>query len=218
MNDLREEFDLDAWYVDRVDRGFSDRVLARMNVDALDRELEAMAIHTPPSSSSTTPRARAKRTRWVVAGAALAAAAMVLVLLQPEPAVEPELPAPAMVVMAPHASLVEGSGLDRNGIREAVREQFLPVARECYQALQQRTPEAQGTLKLEFGVVAREEVGVVDAVEVMEGSAPEDAVFQACLVAGMRKVVFDAPDARLVVIYPFVFAPAMSGVPSSVTF
>lgn len=216
MDELRDEIDLSAWSVERVDDGFAERCLARLNDDELDRELTAMADQllgesVPVSAEVTAGRGeRGHRRRWLVAGSAFAAAAAVLLSMRPEPSPEVPVPTPdAAVVMVPAAvdiDPVAAAELDKEAIRRAVREQFVPKAKVCYDVLRQRKPGLEGRVTLRLGVVAQGDRGVVDRVTI-DDSDFNDEAFESCLIDAMKSVIFDRPkgSGRVEIVYPVVF-------------
>lgn len=100
--------------------------------------------------------------------------------------------------------------LDRDGVRRAVTEQFVPAARRCYHELLRREPDAQGRVTLELDVVRDGDRGVVDRCEVVDAQSEiDDTRFRGCLVDAMKTVIFDAPtNDRVKVVYPFIFKRA----------
>jgi hypothetical protein len=224
MDDLGREIDLSAWRVPELPPTFADDVLHRMHTrdTALDDELEAMAAELaiegdedvafvrPPTAEAR--RGRASRLRF--AAIALATAAVVLLWLRPAPSRSPvvlEIP-PAPVSSAAELGPDDAADLDRDGIRRAVREQFVPEARRCYNALLRRSPSSEGRVSLQFGVIRKGGKGVVDRAEVLPDAEIDDATFHQCLVDAMLAVVFDPPASeRVEVVYPIVFRPGESG-------
>ena len=99
----------------------------------------------------------------------------------------------------------------REYIQRMLREQFIPLAKECYEELLDRDPQAAGRLKLDFSITGDSSVGgVVDEVELGDGTTFEDEEIRLCLRESMYSVVFDAPpeDGQVITIgYPIEFAP-----------
>ena len=103
---------------------------------------------------------------------------------------------------------IVAADLDRDGIRRAVTEQFVPAARRCYNELLRRDPVAEGRVTLRFGVVRDRDRGVVDRCEVVDAESEiADPGFRGCLVDAMKTVVFDAPSEndRVQIVYPILF-------------
>jgi hypothetical protein len=75
-----------------------------------------------------------------------------------------------------------------------MREQFAPLAGECYDQLLERTPDAEGQVTLEFSIMGDPSVGgvVVDA-GFGEATNLSEGEFTTCIRESMYSVVFDAP-------------------------
>jgi hypothetical protein len=199
---------------------------------SLDDEAERVATVRSMHGAQRSSRAP------LVVGVVAAAAAALLVWLWPD-APAPSLPAssspppvaapdveraPAAPIAAPHAEprptarvpepSAEPLELDRDKIREAVREQFIPEAKRCYNELLRRDPAAQGRVTLRIDVVRDGQRGIVEACEVVDDQSDlADATLRACLVAAMKALIFDAPagDGRVQIVYPVVFRPGENG-------
>ncbi|HWB81929.1 MAG TPA: AgmX/PglI C-terminal domain-containing protein [Nannocystaceae bacterium] len=113
-------------------------------------------------------------------------------------------PAPLVVTQARPADL------ERDEIRRAVQEQFVPAARRCYEELLRRDPIAEGRVTLRFGIVADGDCGRVDRCEVVDADSDlPDPRFRGCVVDAMKAVIFAAPrSGRVEVVYPILFRPA----------
>jgi hypothetical protein len=96
-------------------------------------------------------------------------------------------------------------------VQSAVRQQFTPLAGGCYEELLARVPGSAGTLVLDLVIAGDSAVGgVVDHVEVAEGSDLNDPEFITCMRESMFAVVFEPPPAGhryTTVRYPFSLAP-----------
>lgn len=95
-------------------------------------------------------------------------------------------------------------------IQERMREDFKPMAVKCYEELLARSPDAGGTAKLAFTIVADDELGaIVEDVSLGEGTTLLDGSFATCLTESMTTVRFAAPKAsgKTTVHYPFLFSP-----------
>lgn len=126
----------------------------------------------------------------------------------PEPALtgpEPARAGPEPARAGPESA--RAADLDRDSIRRAVTEQFVPKAKICYDELLTRAPGTEGRVTLRLWVVRRQDRGIVDHVEVAEDSDIADEAFRQCLVDAMFSVVFEppAPDDRVQIVYPFLF-------------
>lgn len=82
-------------------------------------------------------------------------------------------------------------------VERTMREQFLPLASECYETLLAAHPNAAGNVALEFSVLGDPAVGGV-VVDVNLG--PETTLvspeFRTCMSESMYAVVFDAPPGK----------------------
>jgi hypothetical protein len=92
-----------------------------------------------------------------------------------------------------------------------VREQYFPVARDCYQELLERQPNAGGKIVLEFAIVGNADAGVVDRVAIRDDEDTiEDPEFQLCMRESMYTAVFEPPPPGVeetTVVYPVMLAP-----------
>lgn len=113
-------------------------------------------------------------------------------------------------LFAPMPTL-DGGTVDPAYLRERIREDFLPMARGCYEQLLARHPGIGGRAVTEFVIVGDERVGgVVDEVTVEPGDGGlSDEGFSTCLSGSMSTMAFRPPPGRgsLRVRYPFVFTP-----------
>lgn len=100
--------------------------------------------------------------------------------------------------------------LDEEYVREAIRRDLIPLAKDCYISVLEVDPEFGGTLVLEFDVLGDEEVGgVVDAVVPGEGTNVTHAEFVECMSESMMTVTMPPPQGggTVHVTYPFLFEP-----------
>ena len=119
----------------------------------------------------------------------------------PEP--EPEAPRPEL------KSKIEGK-LDKDYIRERVREDLVPLAIECYNSVLEVDPEFGGRLVLEFDILGDEDVGgIVDDVQPGAGTDPMPPDFVECMSESMMTVTMPPPEGggRVHVTYPLLFEP-----------
>jgi hypothetical protein len=107
--------------------------------------------------------------------------------------------------------VLDGGTVDPTYLRERIREDFIPMARQCYEQLLARQPGASGRAVTEFVIAGDERVGgIVDEVRVEPGDGGlSDPGFGRCLEGSMSAVAFRPPPGRgtLRVRYPFTFAP-----------
>lgn len=95
-------------------------------------------------------------------------------------------------------------------VRDVVRDDYIPLAKQCYEATLAKNAKLSGRIEMSFTVVGDEKVGgVVDSAEFDdETSTIIDASFRTCLRESMLSVTFDAPPGgRLSVKYPIDFSP-----------
>lgn len=111
--------------------------------------------------------------------------------------------------------VLDGGTVDPSYLRERIREDFIPMARACYEQLLVRRPDASGRALAEFVIIGDERLGgVVDEVTVQpDDGGLSDEGFATCLRESMYTVAFRPPPGRgsLRVRYPFIFRPDDSG-------
>ena len=112
--------------------------------------------------------------------------------------------------------VLDGGTVDPAYLRERIQEDFVPMARACYEQLLGRRPDASGRALAEFVIIGDERLGgVVDEVSVQpDDGGLADEGFATCLRESMYTVAFRPPPGRgsLRVRYPFIFRPEDSGV------
>jgi len=215
VDERSTRIDVTAWRVAPLSDGFTDEVMRRIDepvepssVDALDLlepapDDERLAL-VPRSSQART--ARAPATLGTIALAVAAAILLVLWLARPLPTEAPATSAPTSPAMHVEAGPVEA--LDRDGIRRVIREQFQPAAKLCYEVLQindaPRGPGAmqrpyvspRGRVPLMFAVAREGDRGIVVRAEIGVEPDIDDRTFHECLLAAMRKSVFEGPFSK----------------------
>jgi hypothetical protein len=132
-------------------------------------------------------------------------------LLQPDPD-----EAPSQNDAIPSASLGQRRFRTTNDveaaarfIQERIRNDFVPMARGCYQELLQRKPEVEGDVVVGFEILGDESVGgVVNSAEIRNESTLRDELLETCLRESFLSVYFDPPPggARATIRFPFHFA------------
>jgi hypothetical protein len=120
---------------------------------------------------------------------------------KPPPAADPgEAPAPA------------GSAagkMDPKYIQERVREDFFPLARDCYDRALRRNPKLGGKVELHFTIVGDERVGgIVEDSFIGDGSTLHDEEFETCVTESMMSLAFAPPrgGGTVTVTYPIEFS------------
>jgi hypothetical protein len=110
----------------------------------------------------------------------------------------------------PPAMTPEEEQRRRDFIRQAVREQYFPIARSCYQELLDREPRAGGKVVMSFAIAGVGDAGVVDRVELLDDSTLDDPEFTQCMRESMYSTVFEPPprgSAETTVVYPVELRP-----------
>lgn len=126
---------------------------------------------------------------------------------------EAKVPAPtpsAAAASAPPPLSPEETESRRQYIREAVREQYFPIARSCYEELLERQPRASGKVVMSFAIVGDGEDGVVDRVELDDGTTMDDPEFTLCMRESMYSTIFEPPPPgteETTVVYPIALEP-----------
>jgi hypothetical protein len=104
----------------------------------------------------------------------------------------------------------DGRGIDPKYIQEAVREDLFPMARQCYEDLLARKPDAGGSLEMEFTIAGDDKIGgIVEEANVAKTSTLEDERLETCVRESLMTVSFPPPahDGVVTVVYPLVFGP-----------
>ena len=80
---------------------------------------------------------------------------------------------------------------------QAIREDFLPMARACAKDLASRKPDAGGTATIAFELLGDKKIGgVVNEAEIVDaGAAVGDEAFETCIRESLYGVYFDPPPA-----------------------
>jgi hypothetical protein len=97
----------------------------------------------------------------------------------------------------------------RDYIRTVVREDYFPLAKQCYESALATNPHLGGRISMSFAVVGDKKVGgVVESAGFDdEASTIIDPGFRTCLRESMLSVAFDAPPGgKVTVTYPIEFA------------
>ena len=100
--------------------------------------------------------------------------------------------------------------LSRKYIKDAIAEQLVPVARECYESALEDEPELEGKLVVEFMIVGAEEVGgIVESALISPSSTLHNPFLSDCMRESVMAVTFEPPEdgGQVKVSYPFVFQP-----------
>jgi hypothetical protein len=101
-------------------------------------------------------------------------------------------------------------GLTKEYIQARVREDFIPLARACYESALAKAPALAGHIIVNFTIVGAPGVGgIVDEAEINDRTDITDREFLMCMRESMLTMVFEAPqyEGWTTVVYPFEFAP-----------
>lgn len=106
----------------------------------------------------------------------------------------------------------ENQELDGEYIQHVMREELFPLARQCYEQLLERQPDAGGRVTLSYSIVGDAQLGgYVDDASIDAGApdAIQDPEMQTCMRESMNSISFAPPKTggAVTVEYPIEFAP-----------
>jgi hypothetical protein len=104
------------------------------------------------------------------------------------------------------AASADAGPLEPEYIKARIREDFVPLAKECYEAALERDPKLAGKMVFWFEIVGDEGVGgVVESADLVEGSTLDEAELTTCMRESLLSISFEAPrgSGRVTVKYPF---------------
>jgi hypothetical protein len=99
--------------------------------------------------------------------------------------------------------------LDKDYIQARIKEDLVPIAKECYESALEDDPKLGGRLVMKFSIVGDEDVGgVVDEADVDPTSDIKHDALRECMRESMLSLSFAPPEdgGTVQVTYPFVFA------------
>ncbi|HWB76991.1 MAG TPA: AgmX/PglI C-terminal domain-containing protein [Nannocystaceae bacterium] len=99
--------------------------------------------------------------------------------------------------------------LDKDYIQARIKEDLVPIAKECYESALEDDPKLGGKLVMKFSIVGDEDVGgVVDEADVDPSSEIKHDALRECMRESMLSLAFAPPEdgGTVQVTYPFVFA------------
>jgi len=103
-------------------------------------------------------------------------------------------PVPAAGGSEPAPSAAEARPLDEDYIQRHLREDFVPMGRECYQERAAKKPDLEGELVMVLHVVGDEKVGgIVESTEIEDGGTLTDPDVLDCLQNSMAAVAMPPP-------------------------
>jgi hypothetical protein len=121
------------------------------------------------------------------------------------------LPAASTATKAALAPFGPDAGtLDRVYIQKRIREDFVPLAKECYEAALERDGKLQGKLVFSFVIAGNDDVGgIVESAELDPSSTLVEKELVYCLRESLLSLSFEPPEQGgvVTVTYPFVFSP-----------
>ena len=122
---------------------------------------------------------------------------------------DPDAPKRADLRYAPMPERADGK-IDPDYLRQRMREDFLPMARGCYDELLARDPKAAGKIVVKMTIVGDEKVGgIVDEASIDRdaGTLPDDKL-ETCFRESMMSMAFAPPPhgGTVTVVYPFTLA------------
>lgn len=100
-------------------------------------------------------------------------------------------------------------GIEPKYIQERVRQDFFPLARDCYTSLLKRSPKVGGRAEIHFTIVGDESIGgIVEDASLGDGSTLNDAEFDDCIRESMMTMTFPPPKGggSVTVTYPVEFS------------
>jgi hypothetical protein len=106
----------------------------------------------------------------------------------------------------------EDQKLDKEYIQHVMREELFPLARQCYEQLLERQPDAGGRVTLSYSIVGDAQLGgYVDDTSIDAGAPDDiqDPEMLTCMRESMNSVSFAPPKTggAVTVDYPIELAP-----------
>lgn len=111
--------------------------------------------------------------------------------------------------LPPSTTAGDAGRLDPAYIQQRIREDFIPLARQCYEAARERDAAGDGKLVMSFNIVGDDDVGgIVEAADSTEDSTLTDPELLYCMRESMLSMSFEPPKhgGSVTVVYPFVFS------------
>jgi hypothetical protein len=127
-------------------------------------------------------------------------------------------PVPLSATGRPLAPMPSGTIIGDGGtsplaeyVKDRMREDFMPLARQCYEHELEKDPKFSGRFVLKYRIVGDKHIGgVVDsAVYDDEKTTMKSASFAQCMTESMMSVSFGAPPEdqhEINITYPYVFS------------
>jgi hypothetical protein len=99
--------------------------------------------------------------------------------------------------------------IDPSYIQDRVRNDFFPLARQCYSDGLVKNPALAGEVRFAFNIVGDEKTsGIVESVDVLNASTLRDPDVIECMRQSFLSVTFPPPEGggEVTVIYPIIFS------------
>jgi hypothetical protein len=88
----------------------------------------------------------------------------------------------------------DGGGIEPDYVNKVMHKDMRPMARQCYENLLAKDPDAGGRIDLEFTIVGDDELGgIVEEASVAKTSALSDEGFETCIRESAMTLVFPPP-------------------------
>ena len=110
----------------------------------------------------------------------------------------------------PATFAADAGTLDKAYIQKRIRQDFVPLAKECYEAALERDAKLGGKLVFSFVIVGDEDVGgIVESAEIDPSSTLVEKELVYCMRESLLSLSFEPPKhgGVVTVTYPFVFSP-----------
>ncbi len=111
----------------------------------------------------------------------------------------------------PTSPSASGEGFGKDYVRERIRDDYYPLAKDCYERGLKKNPKLAGKLVASFRIVGTKNTGgLVDWVDTAsEDNTLDDREVLECMKQSLYSVTFDPPphDGVVTVTYPIEFSP-----------
>lgn len=201
-----------VWYLARSDQGSTERpgsaAQASSTVETHSAALGSQPSRTAPAPSAAPRTLKDRKHRDEVRERIYAAFGEAPPGTPKAPNPPSSVPSPPLAPPPTPGSKPKGS-LAKEYIQKRIREDFLPLAKECYEAALERDPELGGKLTVNFEIVGDESVGgIVESAELSDDSDIRDEEFMYCMRESMLSMSFEPPKGggSVTVTYPFLFS------------
>ena len=100
--------------------------------------------------------------------------------------------------------------MDPSYLQSVIREDFVPMAKKCYEELLTRQPDAGGRIMMTFKIVGDDKLGgIVEDAAVEADGGVADEKMSTCVRESLSTLAFRPPadDDVVTIVYPVVFNP-----------